>query len=225
MIKSLRYAVMVVISFAIIIYLAKKHNNHTLKIKHILFCLIPFLVAGIIGNFPVENLFLEFDTPKEAHSGVGEGNLSDILIGNDSAVVISAEKDKDNNNKRTLYLEKENGKYKAPAFLTNKYHYSVFSESSTVAPSVTALNETDTNNYYIILNAMEIGENSITDNYKNTYKEISVNNSDRYTAYYAYVENINPDDYYVDINGEKISVLFDETEFSLLDKLFMWQNK
>lgn len=206
MIPIIRYGIVFIAAFVPLIILFRKYRKNNLQKKYIAIYLVALSVVFNIARIPIENLFLKYDSPEEAFRYTGRGEYLGTEEGENSCLIISQHKSEQKN----IYLKKENDYIKVPFFAPEEKFVS-FGNNPHIIASLTK--EEDTNNGYVVLiltySSINDKENCITDNMNSEFKRHLYSyepKNDYFHIYSAYVENVDEDNYTVNIDGEDYEV-------------------
>lgn len=157
--------------------------------------------------FPVENLFITFDTPEAVYKYMeGNGEVIHIVNGELSVNVIAKNSDYSLSFKP---IPKSEGGYKIPNIFTNSLNARGFLEDSSGGILVFKVN--DTEDYYIdgIISTKD-DEFVLTDNHGNKFYtyfyDADMEDSDNNYSCDGYIKSFSKDDYYLIINGKEVNI-------------------
>lgn len=191
------------LSISLIIILKVKSKKIVRKnlvcILSIVICLGLVSVSAI---FPLENVFINFKSPKQVFSYTRLGKVNDILYGKDSCLVICSNL----NGTYGHYIIPKNEKgYKVPNYFTEKKVLKKFDQNG----SFNVYHVSGTQDYYVSGTIISSSTNqNVVDNYNRQVKTVSINmgSTEIKTVFlYSYVENLK-DEYYFFINGTKVKI-------------------
>ena len=188
------------IVLAIVLLLLKKKSRVTKKrtaIVAITFCLILSTVSAL---FPVENLFVDFNSPSKVLNYCQSGNSDDVIFGNDSCMVINT---KGNDIGGHFITPKSTKGYKIPSLFSVREISHKFDKDG----SFDVYNVSGTNDYYLVGTIISCEKKiNITDLYNGPIRfnitEMG-NTGTKTILIYAFVENFT-NEHFIFINGEKV---------------------
>ena len=196
-----RLIIWILILFVASIIIRKSKLLHKKLVLAITFIFATVLVT-VIGLIPVENSVKYFDSPESVFAYRSSGKIEDIIYGKESCMVLSST---DPYNHSYMIIPKTSDGYKLPsAFSTKK----IVDEMNGLG-SFEIYQVRDTNDYYLSgVCASNKSTLDLSDNMDSEFIKIAskANDNESGTYFiYAYVGDIK-DEYYLMINGEKVSL-------------------
>lgn len=206
MIPIIRYGIVFVAAIIPLIIVFRKYIKNNNQKKYIVIYLALLSVVFSIARFPIENLFLKYDSPEEAYHYTERGEYLGTEEGENSYLIISQHKSEQKN----IYLSKEKNYLKMP-FSPPKEKLVSFGHDPNIIASF--IREEDSNNGFIVLiltySSINDKENYITDNMNSEFKRHLYSDerkNDYFHIYSAYVENLDENNYVINIDGEEYEV-------------------
>ena len=161
----------------------------------LLFCVVFCSVSYFV---PVENLFVNFKSPQDVFKYSCNGEIEDVVYGNNSCLIFSA----DTHN----IIPKTKTGYKIPIAFSMKTVGHKIDETG----SFNVYHVPDTDDYYIWGTTISIGSNIVVADGNNSQLKIRLtpnDGTDYYTVLvYGLIDNFT-DEYYLLINGEKTTII------------------
>ena len=175
----------------IIIKKAKKISKKKVIIT-IISCIILCFISGL---FPIENLFIDFQSPEDVFNYTSTGEIIDIIYGNDSCMIYYSTGP---NSFSYLFVKKSENGYKISSNFSTKIVSKKFDQNG----SFDVYNLSETNDYYIIgtINSEENTINIFND--KDEKVECEIKRVEDTGFIYCYIKDYT-DRYYIIINGNK----------------------
>lgn len=203
MLFSLIRIVLWVIVSVILCFIVKRSNIVRKKLASILGVILCMIIISISGVFPIENSFINFQTPESVFNYTNTGEIIDIVYGNESCMSIFS---KENNNGGYYFIPKSENTYKIPNYYYNRKiihnfnsrgSFDIFNPKNTKDYYIYGVTVTNEDNIDIVDSDNKIVNNLVIDNGNSSTKTIIL---------YGLIENYT-NDYYITINGEKISLI------------------
>ena len=148
--------------------------------------------------YPLENLFLSFDTPQSLFKYAGQGEIVEIAEGRESTALITKKND---NNYSTFFINKKDNKYKIATFNASK----IVSSKQHEAINITIYKVRNTDDYFIRIWGISDDEIELSDTLNTEFiihYENTANNKKTINALFSIPYF---DDYSCFIDGEKIT--------------------
>lgn len=190
------------IVFALIFFLLiRKSNIARKRLTAIITLFICAVLSSVSMLFPIENLFINFESPKDVFNYYQKGKVDNIINGNDSSMIIYSN---GNNSGGHYIVPKVSKGYKLPSLFSVKKVSHRFERDGIFD----IYNVLGTNDYYVV--GMIISKESgidIVDVDHEPIEEIIINTGNTDTdiktiLIYSFAENLTSE-YYLLINGEK----------------------
>lgn len=162
------------------------------------FCTV---MISVFGMFPVENLFVTFQSPESVFHYTNNGEIDEIIYGKESCLVVYAEA---NNTVGHYIIPKSAKGYKIPNYFMVKKVSHKFDENGLFD----VYQVRGTQDYYIF-GTVHLNEN---DNQIDIYNELdekvesNIVRIDNASFIYFYLHDFS-DEYYMIVNGEKVFIL------------------
>ena len=206
MIPIIRYCGIFIIFLIPLILIFRRYKKNNLQKKPVIIYLVLLAIVFNIAKLPIENVFLKYDSPEEAFDYVGKGEYLGAEEGEDSYLIISQYKSEQKN----IYLSKENSYLKMPFFAPREDVVSFGNNPHIIA---SLIREEDTNNGFVVLiltySSINNKDDYIIDNMNSKFKRHLYSDerkNDYFHIYSAYVENLDEENYIININGEEYAV-------------------
>ena len=206
MIPIIRYCGIFIIFLIPLILIFRRYKKNNLQKKPIIIYLVLLAIVFNIAKLPIENVFLKYDSPEEAFDYVGKGEYLGAEEGEDSYLIILQHKSEQKN----IYLSKENSYLKMPFFAPREEVVSFGNNPHIIA---SLIREEDTNNGFVVLiltySSINNKDDYIIDNMNSKFKRHLYSDerkNDYFHIYSAYVENLDEENYIININGEEYAV-------------------
>ena len=181
----------------IIAYKRKTKKGKLLSCVILIFCVAVVLLVNI---FPVENLWIRFNSPEEIIEYDKKGTADNIIIGKDSCMIIYST-DKQSNG--LYFAPKNESGYILPNLFTKKNIHHEFNDFG----QIDVYNVSGTNDYYVcaffyrqgdtIDFSDSLGSNAVV------VKDELLTDSDGIGEYFYYCLNGIPLNYSINVNGEE----------------------
>lgn len=180
----------------VVLHKTKIKRKKLISVLSVLWCIC---LVFLISVFPIENAFVTFDSPESVVFYTKHQKTIKIVHGKESCVAISQT---DNSSYTSTFVLKDEDGYKIA------YYFSVQQvlENSNGKASFTVYKVRDTQDYYISFTVVGFGSKEI-DFYNGNDELIDceIVNVDGSFFRWIYLDGFS-DDYYMTINGEKISL-------------------
>ena len=180
------------------IYKIKKSK----KWLYFVICFICSIVISLITVFPIENLFIDFQTPESVFAYYHAGKIIDVEYGNQTCMIVGSKLD---NTDAQLLIPKTEKGYKIPNSYAKKFVSRKFDSNG----AYVVYNLKDTTDYYLFSTIVTDHENiTITDSNKKQIDTIitEIPNSDYKIIYIcSFIDNYT-DNYSITINGKTITL-------------------
>ncbi len=170
------------------------------RLMYVVFTSISVALISVLAFLPFENLFITFNSPKDAYEyyNFGKSNIELIVKGDDCDFII----DRKNSSDTYLIIPKTTGGWKIGIGSNTKRIVQKFSDGITVY----VYQYKNTSDYFITILDTNGGEATISDDYNTKFYSLERNNDSlekTFVTYYAHISNLNPQ-YSVTVNGNKI---------------------
>lgn len=178
----------------VLIEIMKKYNLLQKK-KNIIFIGIMIISLWTLSMlFPVENIFITFDTPEDSYNYVNNEKVKKVVYGEETALVIGEE-----NEYVYLIVPKGENGWKVGRGMDFKF----VSEQYIDGIIVSVYQYKDTKEFYVEVVDIDGNQCVIKDNQTSDFKVLEQNYNGKNTyRYYAYIENLD-DSYKIEVNGKK----------------------
>ncbi len=193
-------AIRVILVFLAFVLVLKKVELN--KVKRTVLLVLTVLVCAISAFVPVENLFVDFSSPEAVYKyrNLQQPETFTVVYGEESAMVI-AQNDESSYNVR--YAPKSEDGWKiGNAFNVKSVYYESYDDFS-----IDVKNYGKTTDYYIEVKVIGKQIEKITDSENSEFIVVGKSENDsesEVVLYYTAVQSFN-NQYWIEINGEKIS--------------------
>ncbi len=169
-------------------------------ILYIVFTSFSMILIVVLAFLPFENLFVTFDSPKEAYEyfNLGKSNIALIVEGDDSDFIIEHKNDSDT----YLIIPKTADGWKIGIGSNTKRIVQKLSNGIVLY----VYQYKNTSDYFITILDTNGGESTISDEYNTKFFSLERRNNSlgkTFVTYYAHVTNLNPQ-YSVIVNDNKL---------------------
>lgn len=168
------------------------------KLALIISGVLCLLLCTISNLIPVENLFIDFNTPEDVFYYTNKGSIVDILHGDDSCLVYYS---KGHNTFSHCFVKKDGDNYKILP-RTNKKKVNRISNTNVTLDVYTILNTQD----YYVSGALLSPPDTIHITNESSTKDVDVNYISENHFVYFYLNSISPGDC-IEIDGQKFPLL------------------
>lgn len=203
--KGIRIVILFIVSYIIYKIIVKSRLKR--KRTVIIFALLlNLLVISFSAAFPIENLFMSFDSPESVFKYVKTGKIEKVINGENSSYIFY----KSGFNSYNNYIIPEScNKYKIPNFYTTirKCSKTISGEGA-----VYMFNVIGTDDYYLhvwLPNANETSQKVVithSNNHQVDYNTEHIESSDtKYELIYFTEKKLSDDDYFI-VNGQAIKI-------------------
>ena len=170
------------------------------RILCVVFTSISVALVTVLAFLPFENLFMNFNSPKEAYEYYcfGKSNIELVVEGNDCDFVIGHKNDSDT----YLIIPKTEDGWKIGIGSNTKRIARKFSNGV----SVYVYQYKNTSDYFITVLDTNGGESIVVDDYNTKFYSLERDNDSlgkTFVTYYAHISNFNSQ-YSIIVNGNKI---------------------
>lgn len=161
---------------------------------------ISLILCAILLFFPVENLFISFDTPKKAFNYCRTGEIKGVLYGDESSLIYY----KTNSGTYSyVFVQRTDKGYKLPEIYNGEIIANRFDSKGKF--EVRRVNKT--NDYYVIGYTVLVNDSMIKDSNNQLISNViySDTTGSKTIIFYSYIDDFE-DEYYLLINNEKIYI-------------------
>lgn len=184
-----------VILFLLLILFLKHFKK---KFSTILGLLIVVTISLALWFYPVENLFLSFDTPRSLFKYAGHGEIVEIVDGEGSTALITKKGDNDYS---TFFISKKDNKYKIAPFNASK----MVSSKQYGSINITIYKVRNTDDYFVRIWGITDKEIELSDTLDTEFIMHYENTANNKKMINALISIQYSDDYSCFIDGEKIT--------------------
>lgn len=186
------------IIFVFVFFWLKKIKITRKKLAVILTLVSCMILCFVSGLFPVENIFVNFKSPEDVFRYTCSGKIEDVVYGDNSCMVYYST---GNSSYSYSFVLKSTNGYKIANYFATKKISHKFERNG----SFDVYNVLGTDDYYII-GAVNSGESEIDIFDSNNEKvKIDIKRVKNTSFIYFFLKNFT-NEYYLLINGEKISI-------------------
>lgn len=173
------------------------------KLFSLLIIVLCLVLISVSGMYPIENLFINFESPESVFKYTNFGEVEDVLYGKDSCIIIYSNR---NSTGGCYIIPKTEKGYKIPNYFATKKVSNKFDRNG----NFDIYNVLGTQDYYIVGTILsKTSEQDIFDSNNQPVKNIVIdmgNTKTKTIIIYSYMENFN-NDYYLLINGTKTTIM------------------
>lgn len=168
------------------------------KVNTVLGVLIAVAISLVLWYYPVENLFFSFDTPQSLFRYAGQGEIVEVVEGQESTALITK---KGNNNYSTFFISKKDNKYKIATFNASK----IVSSKQHGTINITVYKVRNTDDYFVRIWGISDEEIELSDTLSTEFIIHYENTANNQKTVNALISIPYFDDYSCFIGGEKIT--------------------
>ena len=197
---TIRLALWIAVA-CLLIVLIRRSDLKRKRAAYILAVFMAAVLTSISVIFPVENLFVHFDSAERVFSYVGKGDVQAILNGNDSCMVVYSQQGKLDGQ---LLLPKEGNRYLVPSPSTTM---KVSSSNTNQSAFYDVYSVRGTEDYYVF--GYFISDSPAIDITDSEGKQLqttvypSASPELRYVTFFGVIEDYQAD-YYIMANGNRV---------------------
>jgi len=167
-----------------------------------LVALLSFALITVASVFPIENLFISFQSPENVFNYAENGEVDEVIYGKESCMVIYSN---DKNTRAPYFTPKKEKGYKIPSYFGIKRISQKFDQDGLF----NVYHVLGTDDYYIVgfANADSLrvdiysGDNVLVAN----TKVITIKSDSNSIRFYSYIENFTTE-YYLLIDGKRVHI-------------------
>lgn len=169
-------------------------NKKIASVLSVLWCVLIFFLMAV---YPVENIFVTFDSSEDAARYASRGTLVDVIHGENSCLAFSSVREGEN---QATYVRKTEKGYKLCGVLSVKN----ISQIKNDKIILNVYNVRNTSDYYISLDIMFIGNKEVKIyNHSGEQIECEIKVIEAVPFSWVYINDFS-DDYYIVLNGERM---------------------
>lgn len=197
---AIRIILFIIIFITLFILLKKKIDKR--KYTKIILLVGCIIACNLFFLFPIENIFISFDSPEAVFKYFSHGQIKDVSEGINSCMIVYST---GTNEYSYILIPKSDDGYKIPNALTTKKISKSFQKTGSF--ELCRVNKTD--DYYVFGVFISESEDFKMFDSENTqfktrvFNDLDYNITNKTYIAYAFVDDIK-EDYYVSLNGEKV---------------------